>query len=76
MKKYNVYFPIAGVLNFMDVEANSEQEAIESCYRLVDESEDPIREFDAEWEMYRKLMEGNAVRVSHNEVIVEKSEVD
>ena len=72
MKKFNITFPIAGVLHFNSVPAEDEQEAIEKCYELVAASNDPISDFDGEWEMYESLGDGMCTHVYQNEVDVQE----
>lgn len=73
MKKFNIDFPIAGVLHFSDVEADTKKEAIDKCYELVAKSDNPIYDFDGEWEMYTKIAEGNVLYVNDNRVSVEET---
>ena len=67
MKKYNVVIPLAGALHFCDVEAEDKEGAIETCFKLVNESDDPMRYFNGEWDLYKKLIEGNAFRASYSQ---------
>ena len=72
--KFNITFPIAGALHFQDVEAENERDAIEKCYEAVAASNDPMSDFDGEWEMYESLGEGMCTHVYPNEVDVQEVE--
>ena len=74
MKKYDVDFPIAGVLHFCNVEAESIEDAVAKCYKLVDKSKNPIVDFEGEWEMYEKIAEGNILCVNDSRVDVREVE--
>jgi hypothetical protein len=60
MKKYYVEVPVAGYMG-IEVEAESEEEAIENALSL-DWNDEDIMELDK----YEKLMEGNVCHVWHS----------
>lgn len=70
MKKYGLEIPIAGYV-YLEIEADSEEEAIEKAFEQGWEQDD-IQEID----MYEQIVEGNICHVWHNRVEVAELEND
>lgn len=68
MKKYAVYVPIAGYIH-KEVEADSEQEAIDLAFDEGYEYEDIV-----ELDMYDSIVEGNVCHVTNSDVYAEEIE--
>ncbi len=63
MPKYNISYPIAGTLNFYDIESENKAGALKKCRTLVREyldcgGNDILWRFDGEWDMYENIYEG------------------
>lgn len=72
MSRYNIVIPIAGALFFDGIEADSEESAIEQCIELIDNSDNPIDDFEGTWDTYKKLVEGNRCYARYTEIEVYK----
>ncbi len=68
MKKYGVSVPIAGYI-YKEVEANSEEEAIDIVFNEGWEDED-VQEID----MYESIVEGNVCHLYNTRVEIEELE--
>lgn len=72
MKRYSVQIPIVAVC-YVDVEAESKEEALEKAFN----SEDLSLENVEEWEAYRMIVEGNCLHTSYNRAeIVDEEEIE
>lgn len=72
MKLYTVKVPIVAVC-YINVKAETEEEAIESAF----ESDDLTLENVDEWEPLKHISEGNVVYTYHNDAkVVEESEIE
>jgi len=68
MPKYNVTIPMTGLIAMDDIEADSEEDAIEKAMMSV--SLDEL----IEWEVHEKIVQGNVFYGVENEIEVEESE--
>lgn len=66
MSMYDVKLPIAGTITFFEIEADSEQAAIDAALEL-DAKEAGA---DVEWDIYTKLASGNVLYAPLNKPIV------
>lgn len=72
MKRYTVQVPIVAVC-YVDVEAESENEAIDNALN----SEDLSLENVEEWDAYRIIVEGNCLHTSYNRAeIVSEEDIE
>lgn len=72
MKRYTVQVPIVAVC-YVDVEAESEEEAINNALN----SEDLSLENVEEWDAYRIIVEGNCLHTNYNQAeIVSEEDIE
>jgi hypothetical protein len=66
MALYDVKLPIAGTITFFDIEADSEQAAIDAVFEL-----DPKEAgADIEWDIHTKIASGNVLYAPLNKPVV------
>ena len=66
MKEYQVHMPIAGTY-CIEIEAKSEEEAIEKAYEKLDAMSRSVTPELENWEPYTEMMQGYYCLVSDNE---------
>ncbi len=62
-REYYVTIPIAGSANFL-VEATSEDDAKKKAWEAIDKGEEP----EIEWEYHERIVSGNVLHASCNEI--------
>jgi hypothetical protein len=66
MALYDVKLPIAGTITFFEIEADSEQAAIDAALELDAEEAGA----DVEWDIHTKLVSGNVLYAPLNKPVV------
>ena len=63
MKRYYVYLPVSGLF-CVELDAESKEDAIDRALNGEGWPDDPVPE---EWDVHRRITQGNVCHASHNE---------